>query len=146
MCILGNELKEVSQILLDMNLLIDEKIQENNGFLSNLKGMVWKRSTDKDALAQLDEIHETLEPIFAKPCLAASDYVTVKPLLQRAFKILKTSQDSQVVGQGLEFQKYLHKIINQNESVSYRNPNCTILNSKTQEISYFSIFAPKIRI
>ena len=103
-----------------MNLLIDAKIQENNGFLSNLKGMVWKRSTDKDALAQLDEIHETLEPIFAKPCLAASDYVTVKPLLQRAFKILKTSQDSQVVGQGLEFQKYLHKIINQNESVSYK--------------------------
>ena len=99
-------------------LEIEKKIQEHNGFLSNLKGMVWKRSTDKDALAQLDEIHDALEPIFAKPCLAASDYATVKPLLKKAFTILHTSKDSQVVGQGMEFQKYLHKIINQNESVS----------------------------
>ena len=114
----GNEIQDVSQLLLDINLLMEEKIQENNGFLSNLKGMVWKRSTDKDALAQLDEIHDALEPIFAKPCLAASDYATVKPLLKKAFTILHTSKDSQVVGQGMEFQKYLHKIINQNESVS----------------------------
>eukprot|EP00093_Oithona_nana_P014994 14994.XXX_336986_336183_1 [CDS] Oithona nana genome sequencing. len=78
--------------------------------------MVWKRSTDKDALAQLDEIHDALEPIFDKTCLAPSDYATVKPLLKKAFTILHTSKDSQVVGQGMEFQKYLHKIINQNES------------------------------
>ena len=130
-----------------MNLLIDAKIQENNGFLSNLKGMVWKRSTDKDALAQLDEIHETLEPIFAKPCLAASDYVTVKPLLQRAFKILKTSQDSQVVGQGLEFQKYLHKIINQNESVCIKIQTVQFwISFQNPDNQLFSIFAPNITI
>merc|ERR1711983_149512 len=63
----GNEIQDVSQLLLDINLLVEEKINENNGFLSNLKGMVWKRSTDKDVLAQLDEIHDALEPIFAKP-------------------------------------------------------------------------------
>lgn len=103
--------------MLDINFLTEKRINENNGFLSNLKGMVWKRSTDKDALAQLDEIHDALEPIFDKTCLAPSDYATVKPLLKKAFNILHTSKDSQVVGQGMEFQKYLHKIINQNESV-----------------------------
>merc|ERR1712004_111801 len=70
----GNEIQDVSQILLDINVITEESIKENNGFLSNLKGMVWKRSTDKDALAQLDEIHDALEPIFDKTCLAPSDY------------------------------------------------------------------------
>ena len=84
--------------------------------LKLLKGQILIRSTDKENINRLESIHNELEPIFSKDCLAPSDYSKVKPLLHEAFEILHSSDSNQVVAQGAEFQGYLQKILNQNQS------------------------------